>query len=572
MTTEETTTSTTGPTAPQFPFEKYLSHPLPDYEYEWNLIIIKIIITSVFFLLILPNILKYIYEKPLPVQVTCSAAVDESNQTQNESLNQSNRKGKKSTLSKSKSSSSSSSSSLPSSSKVVNVITTRTSTTTIINGNSKNERRSKTNKIKTATTSTISYSESNKTTKTGAETETKTESSHVPTIILIISNTFYILILFTFIATSPNNITTSRRVYQAPILKKSECQFIIDMAQRAAERNVISAQKELDSIQEQEHPQKEQLEKLLRWPNGWKKDRHESYPTTDLNVVLDFVKEDLEYIAQLLNARLSPLLSRIYGISQDSIRANDMFVVRYDGEGEGAQQSLNAHTDSSHVSFNILLNDEFEGGGTRFYDRLRGTTYDAKPKPGDVLINNAMVQHEGLATTKGTRYIFVGFMNIDAVDPWNGQKTKVPYYSTYLSFPWITVLLKGNLFDDILVENDDNDGDNSVNDNKIGSSNQENRADNRSSGGALSQAQKFDLVFMATLLTTSLGDRFAPHGLVKLIQKGKKKEYIHALEKHYRDYGDYMDKAVWFKGQQIYINLDGSYAAAVSNGMNQSIN
>ena len=89
-----------------------------------------------------------------------------------------------------------------------------------------------------------------------------------------------------------------------------------------------------------------------------------------------------------------------------------MFIVRYDGEG---QQKLNTHTDYSHISFNILLNDDFVGGGTRFYNRLhldidsngnnnsrRRTYYDANPQPGHVLINNAMVSHEGLATMEGT--------------------------------------------------------------------------------------------------------------------------------------------------------------------------
>jgi hypothetical protein len=41
-----------------------------------------------------------------------------------------------------------------------------------------------------------------------------------------------------------------------------------------------------------------------------------------------------------------------------------MFVVRYDGEA--GQDSLRMHTDSSHLSFNVLLNEEFEGGGTRY--------------------------------------------------------------------------------------------------------------------------------------------------------------------------------------------------------------
>ncbi len=40
-----------------------------------------------------------------------------------------------------------------------------------------------------------------------------------------------------------------------------------------------------------------------------------------------------------------------------------IFVVRYDATK--GQQQLRRHTDSSHLSFNILLNDGFEGGGTR---------------------------------------------------------------------------------------------------------------------------------------------------------------------------------------------------------------
>ena len=233
----------------------------------------------------------------------------------------------------------------------------------------------------------------------------------VPSTILIILNTFFILIIFALIATSPNNITTARRVYQAPLLKLSECQMIIDMAKRAAERNAKIAQAGLalpivssDEIDDEE--KRIEYTKLLQWPQGWKKDRHTSYPTTDLNVVVDFEKEDLDVLSKLLNARLSPLLERIYGISKDSIRANDMFVVRYDGAG---QQALNPHTDYSHISFNILLNDEFVGGGTRFYNRLNQETFDARPKPGDVLINNAMVTHEGLATTKGMYVVFFVF-------------------------------------------------------------------------------------------------------------------------------------------------------------------
>lgn len=57
-----------------------------------------------------------------------------------------------------------------------------------------------------------------------------------------------------------------------------------------------------------------------------------------------------------ISLSISPFLSQfiIYQI----------FIVRYDATK--GQQQLRRHTDSSHLSFNILLNDEFEGGGTRY--------------------------------------------------------------------------------------------------------------------------------------------------------------------------------------------------------------
>lgn len=106
----------------------------------------------------------------------------------------------------------------------------------------------------------------------------------------------------------------------------------------------------------------------LTAPTGWKKDRHKLYPTTDLNLVTDpFEPQDREWLASILDARLSPMMERAYGVYRGAIRANDIFVVRYDGKDKDSegQDRLRKHTDSSHFSFNVLLNTEFEGGGTR---------------------------------------------------------------------------------------------------------------------------------------------------------------------------------------------------------------
>ena len=183
------------------------------------------------------------------------------------------------------------------------------------------------------------------------------------------------------------------------------------------------------------------LNSLLNEPTGWKKDRHSSYPTTDLNYIVDpFTKHDRTYLAQRLDARLSPVMERAFGISRGAIRANDIFVVRYDATR--GQTKLRRHTDGSHVSFNILLNDEFEGGGTRFHNRYDGSFIDVTPDVGEALISHADILHEGLATTGGTRYILVGFNSIDEKDPLTGEATNLSLFSSWLNMSFMQVRFK----------------------------------------------------------------------------------------------------------------------------------
>lgn len=71
------------------------------------------------------------------------------------------------------------------------------------------------------------------------------------------------------------------------------------------------------------------------------------------------------------------------------------------------QKSLDYHTDGSQFSFIITLNEEFEGGGTKFLSD--GETY--KLNKGDCLIFNGKNKHCGVKITSGTRYILTGFIN-----------------------------------------------------------------------------------------------------------------------------------------------------------------
>ena len=125
------------------------------------------------------------------------------------------------------------------------------------------------------------------------------------------------------------------------------------MAHTAARRNAESAQRDKASLLLQYHDLKDEdimtmqqqdgnatyseeqhklnsLNSIIKEPFGWKKDRHISYPTTDLNLVTDpFTAEDRAYLAERLNARLAPVVERAFGIARGAIRANDVSFVKY---------------------------------------------------------------------------------------------------------------------------------------------------------------------------------------------------------------------------------------------------
>lgn len=399
------------------------------------------------------------------------------------------------------------------------------------------QKRSKSYKVKTKT---VIRDKSSTVVKSiehiNHEKISNTPKKDMPWFILPLVNILCVFILFGIIFFSPNNIAVSRLVYVAPLLRPEEAQTIISMAKDAAIRNTQMAEQRLVEIERNatnaDLLELKKLNKMLQEPEGWTKDRHDTYPTTDLNVVIHFNRQEKAFISNILHARLSPLLERLYGVPRGAIRAHDMFVVRYDHDG---QNRLAEHTDSSHISFNVLLNDDFEGGGTSFLNRKTGDRIVARPNKGDVLLNNAMVTHEGLKTTKGTRYIFVGFLSVDPRDPWTGKWKDMSWFVTYFSFPWLTVSLKEHLY-------------------RIGF-----ERPIRGGTNPILTKDYYMLGLLAQLVNQlgSLGDLFAPHGIVNLVDAADREEYIAALDESDKQLDDAIEKAKWFSGQQLRTGLDG---------------
>lgn len=73
---------------------------------------------------------------------------------------------------------------------------------------------------------------------------------------------------------------------------------------------------------------------------------------------------------------------------------------------------------------------------------MEETFVDINPDVGEALLSHAEILHEGLATTKGTRYILVGFNSIDEKDPLTGEETNLSLFASWLNFPWMQVRFK----------------------------------------------------------------------------------------------------------------------------------
>ena len=177
---------------------------------------------------------------------------------------------------------------------------------------------------------------------------------------------------------------------------------------------------------------------------GWRTNRHEHFPTTDIEVDVKVVGRSTMGI---LAALLRPLVKRVlrtmaqqYGYSLSDLSMRDLFIARYDapakGAGSGRQQDrLPLHRDGNLLSFSVLLSTpgrDFGGGGLRFASlgapggagRPQGTpgardTLGAQDGVvavgcGDLLMHCGKLLHEALPLTSGRRHVLVGFVHVSS--------------------------------------------------------------------------------------------------------------------------------------------------------------
>lgn len=319
----------------------------------------------------------------------------------------------------------------------------------------------------------------------------------------------------------PNNTYSTRRIFHSPLLSVDECDAIIGMTDRVAEVNVQRAINKLGP------------EELLAEPaKGWHKKRDPIYPTTDLHTVIDpFSADERAFLENLLDKRLTPIVSRIYGIPPRALRVNDLFFVRYDAWKDG-KIHLRNHVDGSDISFNILLNDNFTEGGTRFYRREPEKEEPlpfaiSQPTPGSVLIHTSRVNHEGYPISSGTRRIIVGFFAVNRQDVLTEEPTGLGWLNSWCSLNYVHVKLwEAYKWSDVRIKQ----------------------------GQAVWRDSDVLVNLLEDLINVIqwIGD-WREHEIVELVEESQTSTYLKALDDDYQG----PSGTNWYRGQHLDIDVDG---------------
>ncbi|XP_078281836.1 procollagen-lysine,2-oxoglutarate 5-dioxygenase 1 [Rhinoraja longicauda] len=156
----------------------------------------------------------------------------------------------------------------------------------------------------------------------------------------------------------------------------------------------------------------EEMEHFGQWSSGGNQDKriqggYENVPTIDIHMnQVGYEKQWQKFLREYI----APLTEKVYPGYYTKAYSFLNFVVRYKPE---EQPSLDPHHDASTFTINVALNKagvDYEGGGCRF---IRYNCSIQAPRKGWALLHPGRLTHyhEGLPTTKGTRYIVVSFID-----------------------------------------------------------------------------------------------------------------------------------------------------------------
>lgn len=188
------------------------------------------------------------------------------------------------------------------------------------------------------------------------------------------------------------------------------------------------------------------------------------------------------------------------------------------------------------MTFTTLLADDFQGGGTRFWNRGLDEPFAVvKPKLGQLVTFPAKIEHEGLQVTNGTRILLIGFLSVDRIDPWTSKPTGLSWFASWGSLSWSTT--------------------------KFSEGHRAAKFRLGASGEGKWSNNKYvrSLFYEMVQVLCKVGDLLSSHFVANLVDESKETIFLEALdEAYFKKETKQTSRASWFQGQQINLSIDGT--------------
>lgn len=149
-----------------------------------------------------------------------------------------------------------------------------------------------------------------------------------------------------------------------------------------------------------------------------------------------------------------------------------------------------------------------------------------------------VINHEGVQTTKGRRYLLIGFLAVDPMEPWTRKSTGLSWFSSWLSINCLATKF--------------HDG------SKVAWKIHDESLPVNSWMTSFEAGKFFQSAYDAMI---RLGDMLYEHRFSILVDESSSEEFLRALDAEYeksRKQATKQDRqANWFRGQQVRVGVDG---------------
>lgn len=193
-----------------------------------------------------------------------------------------------------------------------------------------------------------------------------------------------------------------------------------------------------------------------------------------------------------------------------------------------------------------MLSEGFSGGGTNYYDRSPQHSSTPKspqvfahvlPEIGQMTLFRAPTLHEGVQVEEGRRYLLIGFLSVDNVDPFSNQKpTGLSWFASWFSLDWAGVRFKAG----------------------YEAASRSHASASKPKQPTYNEESMIRGLFKYIHNTLTIGaDLVGRHVFQRIVPTDQTYPFLEALDEAHKN-SDLTEEPSWFAGQQVSLSIGGT--------------